>query len=156
METAIDDRVRGRIAGYLREHIPISSALGVTVKLATPDLVCLAAPLAPNLNHHAAVFGGSAAALATLAAWTLLFLRLERAGFDAELVIQRSSMEYLHPIPGDFEAVCLFDDDEAWSRFESTLRRRGRARLTLASRLICQEREMASFVGDFVALLSRA
>ena len=154
METAIEDRVR--VAGYLREHIPISGALGVTVKLATPHLVCLAAPLAPNLNHHATVFGGSAVALATLAAWTLLHVRLERAGFGAQLVIQRSSMEYIHPIPGDFAAVCLFDDDEAWSRFERTLRRRGRARLTLGSRLLYQEREMASFVGDFVALLNRA
>ncbi len=144
------------VAGYLHEHIPISGAMGVTVKVATPERVHLSAPLAPNVNHHATVFGGSAAALATLAAWTLLHLRLQRTGCDAQLVIQRSSMRYTRPIPGDFEAVCVFEDNHAWTRFETTLRRRGRARVTTGSYLIHDGLEMASFEGDFVALRSLA
>jgi len=67
-------------------------------------------------------------------------------------VIQRSRMEYEKPIPGDFEAVCDFGDDDLWARFRETLERRGRARLTLAARLVHEEARVATFEGDFVAL----
>jgi len=137
---------------YLHSNIPLSMAMGVQVKVATPAHVLLSAPLAPNINHHRTVFGGSGVVLATLAAWTLLHLRLEHERLDAQLVIQRSSMEYERPIAGDFEAECRFADDTAWRRFCLMLERRGRARLTLAAQLLHAAHEMGSFVGDFVAL----
>ncbi|HEY4213218.1 MAG TPA: YiiD C-terminal domain-containing protein [Steroidobacteraceae bacterium] len=161
------------VEAYLREHIPLSTAMGVRVKSATVDRVRLAAPLAPNVNHHETVFGGSASAVATLAAWTLLHLRLEAArgasppesldgGHEGpgssrpwdrvQLVIQRGAMEYRKPIPGDFDAVCEFCDAPAWTRFSATYARRGRARLTLRSRLVFDDHDMASFEGEFVAL----
>jgi thioesterase domain-containing protein len=141
---------------YLHENIPLSSAMGIRVKAATPEHLLLAAPLAPNINHHQTVFGGSGAVLATLAAWTLLHLRLQHERLDAQLVIQRSSIEYDRPIPGDFEAVCRFADETAWARFRSTLQRRGRARITLNTYLLYTGLEMGSFVGDFVALAQSA
>jgi len=127
--------------------------MGVQVKVATPERVLLFAPLRPNINHHRTVFGGSGVVLATLSAWTLLHLRLSQEQLDAQLVIQRSSMEYERPIPGDFEAVCGFADEAAWQRFRLTLERRGRARMTLSAHLLYASHEMGSFVGDFVALV---
>ena len=142
-----------RIQRYLYQYIPLSAAMGVQVRTATLEHVTLAAPLAPNVNHTETVFGGSAAALATLSAWTLLHLRLEDAGLDdARLVIQRSRMEYEKPIPGDFEALCDFGDESAWERFRETLARRGRARLTLNAHLMHLRNRVASFEGEFVAL----
>lgn len=141
-----------RVERYLHQVIPLSVAMGVRVTQATLAHVKLSAPLAPNVNHAETVFGGSAAALATLSAWTLLHLRLEDAQLDARLVIQRSRMEYEKPIPGDFEAVCNFGDDAAWDRFCATLTRHGRARLTLSAHLVHRANRVASFEGDFVAL----
>jgi thioesterase domain-containing protein len=138
---------------YLHENIPLSQVMGVQVKVAVPDQVLLWAPLEPNINHHQTVFGGSGAVLATLSAWTLLHLRLKHEQLDAQLVIQRSCMEYDRPIPGDFEAVCRFADETAWSRFRSMLERRGRARITLNAYLLHSALEMGSFVGDFVAVI---
>ena len=138
---------------YLHQQIPLSAAMGVRVSVATPQRVLLSVPLAPNVNHNDTAFGGSAAALATLSAWALLHLRLERAALQARLVIQRSTMEYEQPIPGDFDGVCQFADEPAWERFRATLVRRGRARLTLAAHLVHETRRMASFEGDFVALV---
>ena len=140
------------IEGYLHSNIPLSAAMGVQVKVATPERVLLFAPLGPNINHHQTVFGGSGVVLATLSAWTLLHLRLQQEQLDAQLVIQRSSMEYERPIAGDFEAVCRFADASAWQRFRLTLERRGRARMTLNAHLLHASREMGLFVGDFVAL----
>ena len=130
--------------------------MGVQVKIATPEQVLLFAPLGPNINHHRTVFGGSAVVLATLSAWTLLHLRLTHEQLDAQLVIQRSCMEYERPIAGDFEAACGFTDAAAWQKFRSTLARRGRARMTLNSRLLHASHEMGSFVGDFVVLAQRS
>lgn len=146
------EETQHRIERYLRENIPLSAAMDVCVRAATPEHVLLSAPLGPNINHHETVFGGSAAVLATLAAWTLLHLRLELAELPAQLVIQRSSIEYEKPIPGDFEAECRFADSPAWGRFRALLERRGRARLTLAVQLLHRAQKMGSFVGDFVAL----
>jgi thioesterase domain-containing protein len=141
-----------RVERYLHEVIPLCASMQVKVVLATPEQVRLSAPLAPNVNHHETVFGGSAVALATLAAWTLVHTRLQSIGCDAQLVIQRSAMEYTRPICGDFAAVCAFDDRVAWQRFDTILQRRGRARVTMISHLVHRELQVASFQGDFVAL----
>lgn len=138
---------------YLHQQIPLAAAMGARVLVATPQRVQLTAPLAPNVNHNETIFGGSAAALATLAAWALLHLRVAGAGLEARLVIQRSTMEYEQPIPGDFDADCRFADELVWERFRVTLVRRGRARLTLAAYLVHDSRRMATFEGDFVGIV---
>ena len=142
------------IERYLHRYIPLSAAMGVRVKLATPERVELAAPLAPNINHHETVFGGSASAVATLSAWTLVHVGLTHAAVDATTVIQRNLMSYEEPIHGDFTAVCTLVDAPAWQRFLRTLERRGRARITMNAHLLFDGRPAASFEGDFVALRS--
>lgn len=140
------------IERYLHEHIPLSQAMGVMVRTADTGAVCLAAPLAPNINHRHTVFGGSAASVAILAAWTLLHLRLRALDLPARIVIQRGATEYLAPITGDFSALCLSPPEEEWERFVALLRRRGKARLTLFASLFLGEASVATFEGDFVAL----
>ena len=137
---------------YLHQHIPLTVAMGVRVKIATPGRVELAAPLVPNINHHETVFGGSASALATLSAWTLVHVGLRHANVEATTVIQRNVMSYEEPIHGDFSAVCTLMDDTAWQRFLKTLVRRDRARITMNAHLMFDGRQVASFEGDFVAL----
>jgi len=137
---------------YLHKHIPLTVAMGVRVKMATPARVELAAPLAPNINHHDTVFGGSASALATLSAWTLVHVGLRHANVQATTVIQRNVMSYEEPIHGDFSAVCTLTDDTAWQRFLRILERRGRGRITMNAHLLFEGRQVASFEGDFVAL----
>ena len=153
MNTISPDAPEILLERYLHLQIPLSAAMGARVRLATPQRVRLAAPLAPNVNHNETVFGGSAAALATLSAWALLYLRIARAGLQARLLIQRSGMEYERPVPGNFEAECRFTDEPAWERFRATLVRRRRARLTLAAHLLYEGQRMATFEGDFVALI---
>ena len=140
------------IERYLHEHIPLSADMGVAVVRCDPEAVVLRAPLTPNLNHRATVFGGSASAVAILAAWTWLNFRLIGAGVTTRLVIQRNTMEYLAPIAGEFEAQCAGVSEEAFDKFLRTLRRAGRARLTLAATLCFRGAEAGAFTGDYVAL----
>jgi thioesterase domain-containing protein len=140
------------IEQYLHTHIPLTVAMGVSVRVATPDRVELAAPLAPNINHHETVFGGSALALATLSAWTLVHVGLRLANVEATTVIQRNSMSYEEPIHGDFSAVCRLVDGDAWQRFLRMIERRGRGRIAMDAHLLFDGRQVASFQGEFVAL----
>src|SRR3989344_2448014 len=64
----------------------------VTVVEASPHQVVLSAPLAPNINHRETVFGGSASAVAILAAWSMLHLRLSAEGLGSRLVVQRKGL----------------------------------------------------------------
>ena len=116
------------------------------------DRVTLVAPLAPNINHRETVFGGSASALALLAAWALLYLRLRDEGFDARVVVQRNTMEYLRPIGGDFSATAAAPVQ--WPRFVATLRRKRRARIGVTVDLRCRKEIVGSLAGDFVAQLT--
>lgn len=146
---------QSELKNLLDTNIPLSSAMGVEVQCVEKTRVSLSAPLQQNSNHLGTVFGGSASALAILAAWSLLQVRLSEQQLSCEVIIQRNTMEYRHPMPATMTATCQFDDSERWSRFMRTLKRRGRARLPLHSDVSSKGRCCASFDGEFVALLSR-
>jgi len=137
---------------YLHDHIPLSRALALRVEHLGPELVRLAAPLAPNLNHRRTAFGGSVASLAILAGWSWLLARLADRRPVPRLVIQEETVEYLAPIDAAFEAVCPAPADSAWLRFVRALDQRGRGRLALAAEVTSAGRIAARFRGLYVAI----
>ncbi len=137
---------------YLHEHIPLSRAMQVSVEKIEEDTVVLGAPLAPNINHRETVFGGSASAVAILAAWSLLHIRLNKAGAASRLVIQRNTMDYEAPIHGAFAARATLDRPAEWPQFMRMLARKGKARITVLSVLVYDGRVAGRFSGEFVAL----
>lgn len=126
--------------------------MAVSVESLSADTVVLSAPLAPNINHRETVFGGSASAVAILAAWCLLHTGLHRDGLTSRLVIQRNTMEYRLPILGGFCARSVLRDDAEWSRFTATLVRRGKARIKLPAVLEYAGQVAGELIGEFVAL----
>ncbi len=137
---------------YLRRHIPLSAAMGMRVVTCEPAGVTLAAPLAPNINHRATVFGGSASAVAILAAWTWLHFTLRAAGQTSRLVIQKNTVNYLAPITGEFETRCAAPPAAVVEKFLHTLTRHGKARLEVGAMLTCGGKKVATFAGDYVAV----
>jgi thioesterase domain-containing protein len=140
------------IQAYLYKQIPLSKAMEIQVIEVTNNLVILAAPIKPNINHRSTVFGGSASALAILSAWTLVNFRLESEGIKTRLVIQKNTIAYDKPITSDFEAVCSLTDRQVWTRFSQILQRKKKSRITLNSSLQCQGQQVGEFTGVFVAL----
>jgi thioesterase domain-containing protein len=136
---------------YLRANIALTNAMQVSVVSVAPEEMVLRAPLAPNLNPHGTVFGGSASALAILSAWSLVFVRLRDAGIAAHLVIRRNTMAYEAPIRGEFDARAHVDP-HVWQAFIAAFEKKGSARLDVAATLEFDGRIVARFVGEFVAL----
>jgi thioesterase domain-containing protein len=124
----------------------------VAVLSAGTDGVVLQAPLEPNVNHRGTVFGGSASALAILASWALLHVRLELEGLADRLVIQRNSMEYRRPILGTFTARSFLVEPQRWPQFTAALASRGKARISVAAVLEYAGETAGDFTGEFVAL----
>jgi thioesterase domain-containing protein len=143
---------RDELERYLHEHIPLSAAMGVTVRFATAQSVALAAPLAPNINHRETAFGGSVSALAILAGWSLVRVRLAARRPKCRIVIQRNCIEYDAPITGDFWAISTLAEPAAWERFERMLERHGRARVRVVCAVESAEGSCARFEGSFVAI----
>ena len=141
------------LEAYLHGHIPLSAAMQVTVDVVAADGVTLRAPLAPNINHRETVFGGSASAIAILAAWSLLHTRLLADGIAARLVIQSNTMDYDAPILGEFSARSSLEAPGQWPRFTRTLSRMGRARTGAIAVLESGGQVAGRLTGEFVALI---
>ena len=137
---------------YLHEQIPMSKAMQVSVVEVKPEAVVLSAPLSPNINHRETVFGGSASAVAILAAWSLLHTRLKSSAISSRLVIQRNIMNYERPISGTFTARSSIPTEAAWEPFTCMLLRKGRARITVCCVLQYEGQSVGHFEGEFVAL----
>jgi thioesterase domain-containing protein len=136
----------------LHERIPLSQALGLRVSSATPEAVTVRAPLAPNVNHSGTVFGGSAVAVAVLAAWSLVEVRLDAAGMTGRIVVRRSEMDFLRPIVAEFDATAGAPDDEGWSRLLATLRRGRMGRIAVSTVLTCGGETVGELLAEFAVL----
>lgn len=137
---------------FLHQEIPLTAAMQVTVISMGDDGVVLQAPLAPNINPHGTVFGGSASTLAILAAWCAVHVKLRTAGIVASEVIQSNTMEYLRPITGTFTARASLKNPDEWEPFVRMLSRRGKGRVE-AMVLLEQEGELVGRLhGQLVAL----
>lgn len=143
----LDDLTR-----FLHEQIPISRHLGVSVLSYDGRSLRLSAPLSSNVNHASTAFGGSLSAVAILAGWTLLHLKLRELKLDdAHLVIQRSEIDFREPVDTDLIAVATLPDEADWVRFLATLRRHRRARVRVRGDLDGGARAAGSFEGVYVA-----
>ena len=140
------------LQSYLNDHIPLTLAMQVSVSRVRADGVELRAPLAPNINHRDTLFGGSASAVATLAAWSLVHTRLLSEGRPSRLVIRRSTMDYERPVAGDFSARSFLEPPADWQRFVDMLDHVGMARIAVAAVLEYDGRPAGRFAGEFVAL----
>ncbi len=136
---------------YLHRSIPLVAAMQLKVLSNGGGAIELLAPLPPNRNHQSSAFGGSLATLGIVSGWALLQQELLREKLEARIVVQRSECDFIEPVEADFTARCSLPPAE-WERFLATLRKRGRARITVHSSLHCAGREAVRHSGTFVAL----
>jgi len=140
------------LADYLRDRIPLTRAMAVEVRAASIDGVEIYAPLEPNINHRDTVFGGSASAVAILAAWSALHVRMRAAGLDVRLVIRRNTMSYDRPITTGFTATAAAPAGEAWTKLVATIERGRPARVIVGARLHCEGQLVGELDGEFAVL----
>lgn len=137
---------------FLRSRIPLSAAMAVEVRSASPAAVVILAPLAPNLNHRDTAFGGSVSAVAILAAWSVLYVRMQAEGLAGRIVIRRNSMSYDRPVAADFTATAAAPADADWARFRATLARNRTARIRVSAWIESGGERAGELEGEFAVL----
>lgn len=136
---------------FVRSKIPLAEFMQVAVIAAEPDSVKVGAPIEPNSNVHSTLFGGSATAIGLIAAWCLVFQRMQQDALGSNLVVIRQTTTYLRPVTAAFTAAAKFENETVWSDFVAALRRKGRARLFVTA-LIQQDGEIGARIeAEFAA-----
>jgi thioesterase domain-containing protein len=135
---------------FFHGQIPLTRAMGVRVEAYDGRQLVLSAPLEMNHNHLGTAFGGSLAALATLAGYGLLWLEL--GSRDAHIVIRRSELDYRRPVTGPPRAICRRPDDAVVAEFKTRFGKTGKARIRLHVTVEEEGRVCMAFEGTFVAV----
>ncbi len=141
------------LESVLHQDIPLTREMGIKVLGWQDHQLRLHLPLAPNINHKSTLFGGSLYCGAVLAGWGWLYLRLKEAGIeDGHIVIQDGRISYPLPVKSDGVAICDAPDDATWDKFVKLYQRRGRARLSLNTRILAEGSDASAveFVGQYV------
>jgi len=132
--------------------IPISKEIGVSLERFDTSGLIIKAPLINNINHNQTAFGGSLNAVAALSCWTFLYLMLSQTEEKyPQIIIQKSSINYLKPVTTDFQAICAWPEQTIINRFQTMYHRKKRARIELASKIFAGNEPAVVFNGIFVA-----
>jgi thioesterase domain-containing protein len=134
---------------YFHQQIPITRAMGVRVVARDENQFIVEAPVALNSNHLRTAFGGSINAVATLAAYGLLWLGLR--DHAVHVVVAESAIRFLRPVRETIRAICLWPDQDEWAAFQTRFAEKGKARITLRVNVVEEGQTAAEFEGIFVA-----
>lgn len=152
------DPHRAAVLAHLLAMPPVA-ALQPSLARDDDHQLVLSAPLVANINDKGCAFGGSLVSLMTLAGWSLVTLRLLRAGLDADVFVAESQVQYLKPlyqdlratawVPADAELLSLPSDGvadaaDAWQALLDSLRERGRGRIRVHAEVTMDDGQAAT------------
>ena len=145
-----DERVLSETEKFFYDKIPITRAMGVRVTKYDGDQLRLAAPIALNHNHLGTAFGGSLSALATLAAYGLIWLEI--GDKTAHVVIRNSEISFRRPVRREIVAICRRpSEDQLWV-FKKAFAQHHKAKISLDVTIEEEGFLAVEFRGIFVAL----
>jgi thioesterase domain-containing protein len=142
------DRLRAA-EKFLHEQIPITRAMGLRVVSNDDSGFAVEAPVALNSNHLRTAFGGSINAVATLAAYGLLWVELDDPA--THVVVAESSIKFLRPVRTMVYAICARPSADAWRAFQTRFAEKGKAHIALRVSVVDAGQIAAEFEGIFVA-----
>jgi thioesterase domain-containing protein len=134
---------------YFHQQIPITRAMGLRVVAHDESGFTVEAPVALNSNHLRTAFGGSINAVATLAAYGLVWIELRDQA--VHVIVAESSIRFLRPVRETIRAICPRPGGNEWAAFQSRLTEKGKARITLRVSVVEAGETAAEFQGIFVA-----
>ena len=135
---------------YLKQHIPLSTAMQVRVETCDAETMVLSAPLAANHNDKGTGFAGSIASLASLAGWGLCMRWAEREVGTPLVAIAHADIQYRKPVTGNFRARATLPGDDALRAFHRRFAEKGRARLTVRIEVSDDQGLAAEQVAEYV------
>jgi len=142
---------------FIRDSIPLAHTMGLELGSYDGEKLVLNCPLAPNVNDKGCAFGGSLTSLMTLACWGVVELALRQRGEDCDVYVGESTVRYLDPVWGDFQAEAQRAEEASWDTFFATLAARNRARIAVTCQVPGEDgKPAATLAAQFVAKRRKA
>lgn len=133
--------------------MPPVKAMAIRATGLVDGTLSVTAPLENNVNDKACAFGGSLVSVMTMAAWGLLSEQCRREEIQADVFIADTQVRFLAPLFGDLNASAFLHEDTDWPLFLQTLRRKGRARAVVCSRIKNEQGQtMCEMTARFAAI----
>jgi thioesterase domain-containing protein len=143
----VDERLHAA-ERFFHEQIPLTRAMGLRVIAHDESGFVVEAPVALNSNHLRTAFGGSINAVATLAAYGLLWLELNDAA--VHVVVAESSIRFLRPVREIIRAICLRPALHELEAFRAQFAAKRKAGIALHVKVVEAGATAAEFDGAFV------
>jgi thioesterase domain-containing protein len=144
-----------KVNGLIYQNIPISKEIGISIERFDNSGLLLKAPIMNNINHNHTAFGGSLNAVAVLSCWIFLFLFFKKYdNSHPQILLQKSSINFLHPISSDFYAICHWPNKQSLDHFLKVYRTKRKARIELSSEIFSTFESEVLFSGSFVVINS--
>lgn len=140
------------LVAFIHEGIPLARAMALELGDYDGEQLTLTGPLGPNVNDKGCAFGGSLVSLMTLTGWGVVELALRQRGEDCDVYVGESTVRYLSPVWGDFQARAQCAEEADWTTFFATLAARGRARIAITAEVPGEDgKPAATLAAQFVA-----
>lgn len=117
------------IESFLLEYVPQMRAAKIRLEDYDGQTLTMSAPLDVNINDKGTAFGGSLYSLCLMAGWGLTCLISRELGFQGDLVIAHSEIEFVRPLRGELRAQAHKPSDELLQGFKARFEDKGRASL---------------------------
>jgi thioesterase domain-containing protein len=143
------------LQAMIDREIMVAKPMGIIVESADEAAMILRAPLAANANHKGTAFGGSIYSIAVLTGWAWMTRFLATRKFDAEAVIQESSIRFLAPVHGEMRASIEIPAAAEVDKFRKMLERAQRGRIRLQVNVHAGATLATVFDGLFAAAMRR-
>ena len=137
---------------YIETNIPVTKAMGMTIKTLSREEVTLSAPIKENINHRGSAFGGSIDSLFLTTGWAFIRFLIDHYIPTPIIVGSKGSTNFQKPVLKDFESTLTMPGDSEVDKFLDTFDRFGKARITLHATITEDGQICASFAGDYVVV----
>ncbi len=151
-ETAKHQQLAKKLQDTWHNTIAVSKAMNIEVCLFDGERILTSCDHQFNKNLHQTMFAGSIYTLATLTGWGWVYCQLALLGLDADIVLADANIRYKKPLKGVAQAVT---STSSTTGDLTTIKERGKARITLQVNVSCGEEVVATFNGVYFAMMKK-
>ena len=133
------------------EMIDIAGLMGIELELFEGDSVKLYAPISKNRNDKGTFFAGSIYSVMVLSGWSLVTSILNEHGYDSNVVIATSSIDYIKPAKDDVFAIASVVEGYDVAKFVNLFGTNNKGKIEIEVELSSGGVICARFIGTYAA-----
>jgi len=138
----------------LHKQIPLTKLMQLKIEDIDEKKLISTAPLCININDKGTGFAGSLLTLATISAWSVVFLVCEKLGFKPPIIaIVKNESTFSNPVTNDLNCINYFPTQEEMEILKDKLLNKKSGSIKIKSQIIENDKVCLEFEGVYVVKL---